>query len=1042
MKRAWQQNRITKEASLKFSWADIKTHQGLMEEAYDLWQKSENAHWNNHDFIANLPSQAHKDAVILGNLNYQVGNGGFEQWFLNGYGQRDWAYLVNELLPKIGTPAALEVAKLVEKAYSTKRNEQRGGYDPYYADEDEEDFESAWLDESMDTEYYKLEDQFMIDVENYLQSIAKAGTMNKQALKFSALDWDLADAHQDYLMNVFNKEQGRMPTDGAEFQNWITNNPDVLNGLESDTEPEEDELARVLKMRDRARERMNGKLGSRKFSDGYGTFEWPELYLKDGMIVDVKGNQAFADASQPMFSSPEEAENWLIENNHRGNVIGDYNMKQSSIKKKAYSDTFNYSFPEELYKQYPVDALRRFALNKIQTASDFEGASHLIENYSTKVELATTAAQIFKALAEAFYDGNEEDIHYLIEEFQHSNTQSSLKKKAMPARLKNVAVSDLKSRNYYRYKDEDMQNYQDVKYDGIQGGGYWFIFPRGWGRALSKKEVENYIFEDNRNYKFTSSLKKKADDTGTGISDNLEPFEDRVDVNVQPKDSINRIQPPKYVKDYQLGKFKRNNTDFLEWFNENKEDDILREDYFNSDAKRDGISFIQWSKERFEALRDTMQASQNNSIKKKADGVALNMLQALFEDKFPMYRVPAELRVLRAKASESLKELVNHIQMLGRDSTPPDFPMDWYYSNTQFATPNNAPQDYSNFVTETRLLLQEIIDYANKSVGGKEFYSNMKTTIKKISRDRTGVTILRELVDGRPYRYGYINEGGDYIELRGHKEVSKYGTIYRPDKNTPVKVLGYQNIEQSTDDLLVANLMKKSFDEDGYDGLNDGVNDATQKPAEGFIPTSEGQMEPDDVVDYLTYINYAFNREITPDVSPERWANIYGPKAEAMERRYQKEKNAGKTFTRQDITKVLIKEAVDVSDEIPPMGWDSTEPGTPAGSGAPKQPLQSLQDEDAKVQQKQDQGVLYDSTKDSGPQFQTTISPKDKSVTVKFIDSPEQESFHKVLEDKPTADFDQLPKLNTAPQGGEQPAPGQPGQEPGQFNEQEVPVVF
>jgi hypothetical protein len=134
----------------------------------------------------------------------------------------------------------------------------------------------------------------------------------------------------------------------------------------------------------------------------------------------------------------------------------------------------------------------------------------------------------------------------------------------------------------------------------------------------------------------------------------------------------------------------------------------------------------------------------------------------------------------------------------------------------------------------------------------------------------------------------------------------------------------------------------------------------------------------------------------------------------------------------------LLKEAIDVSDEVPPMGWNTTEPGVPAGSGAPKPQMQSLQSEEEKEQQKADQGVLYDSTKDSGPQFQTTISPKDKSVTVKFLDSPEQESLHKIVEQKPDVNFDQLPKLNTTPSAGGV----QQQQEPGKFQDQEVPVVF
>ena len=43
------------------------------------------------------------------------------------------------------------------------------------------------------------------------------------------------------------------------------------------------------------------------------------------------------------------------------------------------------------------------------------------------------------------------------------------------------------------------------------------------------------------------------------------------------------------------------------------------------------------------------------------------------------------------------------------------------------------------------------------------------------------------------------------------------------------------------------------------------------------------------VVDQLVYLNYAHNRDLAPEVSPERWARIY-PNAAALEARYQADK--------------------------------------------------------------------------------------------------------------------------------------------------------
>jgi len=61
-------------------------HQQLMNEAYDVWHKHNE--WGYSDFLENIPkylSTLHLYAVVIGNLNYQVENGGWYQWYMNGY---------------------------------------------------------------------------------------------------------------------------------------------------------------------------------------------------------------------------------------------------------------------------------------------------------------------------------------------------------------------------------------------------------------------------------------------------------------------------------------------------------------------------------------------------------------------------------------------------------------------------------------------------------------------------------------------------------------------------------------------------------------------------------------------------------------------------------------------------------------------------------------------------------------------------------------------------------------------------------------------
>lgn len=48
---------------------------------------------------------------------------------------------------------------------------------------------------------------------------------------------------------------------------------------------------------------------------------------------------------------------------------------------------------------------------------------------------------------------------------------------------------------------------------------------------------------------------------------------------------------------------------------------------------------------------------------------------------------------------------------------------------------------------------------------------------------------------------------------------------------------------------------------------------------------AEKLVNPAQLVDELTYTNYAHNRRLSPHITPERWAKIY-PNAEAMEARF------------------------------------------------------------------------------------------------------------------------------------------------------------
>ena len=72
--------------SLADEYSEEGIHEKLMDETYLKW--ADHANWTYDELIDSLP-KIERVAVLLGNLNYQVENGGFYQWHFNLYGK--WA---------------------------------------------------------------------------------------------------------------------------------------------------------------------------------------------------------------------------------------------------------------------------------------------------------------------------------------------------------------------------------------------------------------------------------------------------------------------------------------------------------------------------------------------------------------------------------------------------------------------------------------------------------------------------------------------------------------------------------------------------------------------------------------------------------------------------------------------------------------------------------------------------------------------------------------------------------------------------------------
>ena len=132
--------------------------QGLMNEVYDEWRKDENRAKGKWE-VAGGFSEAHHIAVLFGNFNYQVENGGLEQWIYNGYFHDD-AEKMAVYLEK-GAESDERCQKILDRVNKLDQYAQETGCDRYgnFYDPDD-DGESGFIGdmincEAFDTWYYE-----------------------------------------------------------------------------------------------------------------------------------------------------------------------------------------------------------------------------------------------------------------------------------------------------------------------------------------------------------------------------------------------------------------------------------------------------------------------------------------------------------------------------------------------------------------------------------------------------------------------------------------------------------------------------------------------------------------------------------------------------------------------------------------------------------------------------------------------------------------------------------------------------------------------
>ncbi len=131
-------------------------HQQLMDKAYDRYEKL-----SKEDFWDQLDAEE-RVAVAIGNMNYQIENGGFIQWFDNRYATKETIKFIKRVLNHINQKTCLQVIDLIKRFEAILPDLEEMA-------EDGECEDAYTFTECLDKDYYKINDAFMEEVEQALK---------------------------------------------------------------------------------------------------------------------------------------------------------------------------------------------------------------------------------------------------------------------------------------------------------------------------------------------------------------------------------------------------------------------------------------------------------------------------------------------------------------------------------------------------------------------------------------------------------------------------------------------------------------------------------------------------------------------------------------------------------------------------------------------------------------------------------------------------------------------------------------------------------
>lgn len=127
------------------------------------------------DYIENNLTPKDRFAVACGALNYQVCNGGFQQWIENGYGTNDTrAFLVKILEAQYLPQKRAAVGGVLRLLGTLKSIDERLTFEWVDDTDGADGIENAGFNEieslKLDDQYYAINDDFIVEVAEILQS--------------------------------------------------------------------------------------------------------------------------------------------------------------------------------------------------------------------------------------------------------------------------------------------------------------------------------------------------------------------------------------------------------------------------------------------------------------------------------------------------------------------------------------------------------------------------------------------------------------------------------------------------------------------------------------------------------------------------------------------------------------------------------------------------------------------------------------------------------------------------------------------------------